>query len=59
MPDGAGDLPETGHYVYGVVPASGERHLPLHGIDDAEVAFVERRELAAATATPLPAKVFV
>jgi hypothetical protein len=48
MPEAHERAPETGYYVYGVVPVSGGSPLSLRGIDDAEVEFVEHREVAAA-----------
>lgn len=48
MPETAERVPETGYYVYGVVPAEGDTRVHLRGIDDAEVEFVEHEDIAAA-----------
>ncbi|MET0838436.1 MAG: GvpL/GvpF family gas vesicle protein [Marmoricola sp.] len=48
MPDGSSRPPDTGYYVYGVVPVAGGPRPRLRGIDDAEVAFVEHEQVAAA-----------
>jgi len=46
MPEAHERAPETGYYVYGVVPATGGS--PLHGIDQAAVEYVAHEEVAAA-----------
>jgi hypothetical protein len=48
MPEDRERAPETGYYVYGVVPATGGSPLPLHGIDEAEVEYVSHGDVAAA-----------
>jgi gas vesicle protein GvpL/GvpF len=48
MPEAHERAPETGYYVYGVVPATGGSPLPLQGIDQAEVEYVAHEEVAAA-----------
>lgn len=48
MPEDLTGAPETGYYVYGVVPGRGGSRASLRGIDDGEVEFVEHGELAAA-----------
>ncbi|WP_027862258.1 GvpL/GvpF family gas vesicle protein [Marmoricola sp. URHB0036] len=48
MPEAHERAPETGYYVYGVVPAPGGSPLPLQGIDQADVEYVAYEEVAAA-----------
>jgi hypothetical protein len=48
MPEDRERAPETGYYVYGVVPAGGGTRSPLRGIDDAVVELVEHEQVAAA-----------
>ena len=54
MPEAAEQAPDTGYYVYGVVPASGAtaRDLPedLRGLDDAPVELLQYGDVAAAVA---------
>jgi hypothetical protein len=47
MPEDTERAPETGIYVYGVVPATGGSRLSLRGIDAAEVEAVEHGSVAA------------
>jgi Gas vesicle synthesis protein GvpL/GvpF len=49
MPDGSQNPPESGCYVYGVVPAQGVSRPRLRGIDDVELEYVEHDQVAAAT----------
>lgn len=53
MPEATEHVPDTGYYVYGVVPVSGAgTNLPddLRGLDDAPVQLVRHGEVAAAVA---------
>lgn len=53
MPEAAEHAPDTGYYVYGVVPAAGAAlglGEELHGLDDVPVQFLEHGEVAAAVA---------
>jgi Gas vesicle synthesis protein GvpL/GvpF len=49
MPESLERVPETGYYVYGVVPVDGDARLSLQGIDEAAVELVAYRDVAAAT----------
>jgi len=48
MPEDFERVPETGYYVYGVVPVSGGSPLSLRGIDEAPVELVPFHDVAAA-----------
>jgi hypothetical protein len=48
MPETQGAEPDTGYYLYAVVPASGPPALDVTGIDDTDVDFVEYADIAAA-----------
>ncbi len=50
MPEAVTAPPETGYYVYAVVPAAGAAAPGVRGIDDVEVELVEHGDVAAAVA---------